>query len=226
VQDRNSFRPLLTQDVRFLLNEVDKLKTFGMTTIHEIAKSSEFREKLKKQLSIAFENRLDEVLDRVASLDDFFVIRGEYDIYFDEARWTYFYGYFIAAINLSCVCAERLLIDLIMDADVTVNEHLLSAEEKESAFSGQLQSKRIKFARSFNLLNDSTFKNLQKLDSYRHKYIHPNKPLSQYNISEDAKDAICRLHEIVKSTFPLLIKPAEKEELKQEIIDIFKQDKI
>ncbi len=203
-----------------------KIKTFGMSTIHEIAKSPEFREKLKSQLSGAFQNRLDGIVERIASLDDFFILRGEYNIYLDEARWSYFYGFFIAAINLSCVCAERVLIDLIIDANVKVNEHILSAEEKETAFSSQLQSKRIKFARSFHLIDRKTSKNFQKLDTYRHKYIHPNKPVSQYNIGEDAKDAIYRLHEIVKSTFPLLIEHTEKEELKQKIIDIFKQDKI
>lgn len=196
-----------------------------MTTIHEIAKNPEFRKKLKSQLSGAFENSLDEVIDRIASLDDIFFIRGEYNIYLDEARWNYFYGYFISAINLSCVCAERLLIDLIMDANVKVNDHMLSAKEKETAFTAQLQSKRIKFAHSFHLIDQSTSKNFHKLDLYRHKFIHPNKPLSQYNISEDAKDAIYKLHEIVKSTFPLLIEHTEKEELKQKIIDIFKQDK-
>jgi hypothetical protein len=202
------------------------LKTFGMTAIHEIAKNQEFREKLKGQLSIAFEDRLDVVLDRIASLDDFFFIRGEYDIYLDEARWSYFYGHYIAAINLSCVCAERLLIDLIMDADVRVNEHLLSTDEKETAFSGQLQSKRIQFALSFNLISDDTFKDLKKVDSYRHKYIHPNKPIAQYNILKDAKDAISKLHKIIRNCFPLMIETTEKDKMKQEIIDRFEQDKI
>lgn len=197
-----------------------------MSAIHEIARSSEFREKLKSQLSDAFQNRLDGIIERIASLDDFFILRSEYDIYLDEARWSYFYGYFIAAINLSCVCAERLLIDLIMEANIRVNEHLLSTEEKETAFSGQLQSKRIQFAQSFNLITDDTLKYLKKLDSYRHKYIHPNKPIAQYNITEDANDAISKLHKIIKSCFPLMIEPTEKKRLKQEIIDRFVQDKI
>jgi len=202
------------------------LTIFGMSIIHEIAKNPEFKDKLRNQLSGAFENRLDEIIDRIASLDDFFFIRKEYDIYLDEARWSYFYGYFIAAINLSCVCAERLLIDFIMEASIRVNEHLLSTEEKENAFSGQLQSKRIKFAYSVNLIKDDTFKSFQKLDNYRHKYIHPNKPIAQYNISEDSKDAISKLHKIIKSCFPMMIEPTEKERLKQEIIDRFVRDEI
>lgn len=202
-----------------------KLTTFGMSTIHEIARNPEFKDKLRSQLSGAFENRLDGIIDRIASLDDFFFIRKEYDIYLDEARWSYFYGYFIAAINLSCVCAERLLIDFIMEASIRINDHLLSTEEKERAFSGQLQSKRIKFAHSVNLITDNTFKSFQKLDNYRQKYIHPNKPIAQYNIPEDAKKAISKLHNIIKSCFPMVIEPTEKEKLKEKIIDRFVQDK-
>lgn len=41
-----------------------------MTAIHEIAKNPEFREKLKGHLSIAFEDRLDGVLDRIAYSGD------------------------------------------------------------------------------------------------------------------------------------------------------------
>lgn len=194
-----------------------------MSIIHGIARNPEFKDKLKRQLLGAFEARLDGTIDRIASLDDFFFIRKEYDIYLDEARWSYFYGYFIAAINLSCVCAERLLIDLIMEATVQVNEHLLSTEEKEDAFSGQLQSKRIKFAYKTSLINKATFESFRKLDIFRQKYIHPNKPISQYNIAEDAKNAISRLHNIIRACFPLMIEPIEKEKLKQEIIDRFVQ---
>ena len=202
------------------------MNTFGMSVIHEVARNPEFKDKLRKQLSGAFEDRLDGIIDRIASLDDFFFIRKEYDIYLDEARWSYFYGYFIAAINLSCVCAERLLIDFIMDASIQVNDHLLSKKEKENAFSGQLQSKRIKFAHNVNLINDDTFESFQKLDNFRQKYIHPNKPIAQYNIPEDAKNAVSRLHNIIRACFPLMIEPTEKERLKQEIIDRFVHNEI
>ena len=57
-----------------------------MSAIHEIAKNPEYREKLKSQLSGAFDNRIDGIIDRIASLDDFFILRGEYDIYLYEAR--------------------------------------------------------------------------------------------------------------------------------------------
>ena len=43
-----------------------------MSTIHEIARNPEFKDKLRSQLSGAFENRLDGIIDRIASLDDFF----------------------------------------------------------------------------------------------------------------------------------------------------------
>ncbi len=202
------------------------MKTFGMSVIHEISRNPELKDKLKRQLLSAFEAKLDGTIDRIASLDDFFFIRKEYDIYLDEARWSYFSGYFIAAINLSCVCAERLLIDLIMEAAIIVNQHTLSTEEKEKTFSGQLQSKRIKFAYNTGLIDVATFKSFQKLDNFRQKYIHPNKPISQYNIAEDARKAISRLHNIVRASFPLLIEPIEEEKLKQEIIDRFVQDEI
>jgi len=113
-----------------------------------------------------------------------------------------------------------------MDANIKVNEHLLSATEKETAVSSQLQSKRINFAHSFQLINENTSKSFKKLDSYRHKYIHPNRPISQYNISGDAKNAILKLHEIIRTCFPLLIEPVDKEKLKRRIIDHFIQNKI
>lgn len=197
-----------------------------MSVIHGISRSPELKDKLKRQLLTAFEARLDGAINRIASLDDFFFIRKEYDIYLDEARWSYFYGHFIAAINLSCVCAERLLIDLFMEATILVNEHSLSTEEKEKTFSGQLQSKRIKFAHNTGLIDEASFKSFQKLDNYRQKYIHPNRPISQYNIAEDARKAISGLHNIVRASFPLLIEPIEEEKLKQEIIDRFVQDEI
>jgi hypothetical protein len=202
------------------------MNTFGMSVISEIAKNPEFRDKLRKQLLSAFENRLDGIIERIASVDDFFFIRKEYDIYLGEAQWCYFYGDFIAAINLSCVCAERILIDLIMESAIRVNDRVLSKEEKENAFSGQLQSKRIKFAHNVALISEDTFKSFQKLDNYRQKYIHPNKPISQYNIPEDAKNAISILHNIVRACFPFMIEPTEKEKLKQEIIDQFVQNRI
>jgi len=200
--------------------------TYGMSVISEVARDPELKDKLKSHLSSAFEDKLDEIIERIASLDDFFFIRKEYDIYLDDARWSYFYGFFIAAINLSCVCSERLLIDLIMDSTIHVNDHLLTKEEKENAFSGQLQSKRIKFAHNVNLINADTTKSFQKLDKFRQKYIHPNKPLAQYNISEDAKNAISILHNIIRECFSLIIEPTEKEKLKQGIIDQFVQRKI
>lgn len=197
-----------------------------MSVIHEIARNPKFKDKLKRHLLDAFEARLDGVIDRIASLDDLFSIRKEYDIFLDEARWNYFYGFFIAAINLSCVCAERLLIDLITEATIQINEHLLTTEEKENAFSGQLQSKRIKFAHNTSLVNDTTFDSFRRLDNFRQKYIHPNKPISQYNIAEDAKNAISGLHNIIRACFPLKIETIEKEKLKQKIIDRFVQDEI
>jgi hypothetical protein len=202
------------------------LKKVGMSVIHEISKRPEFRDKLKRQLLAAFKSRLEGAINRIADLDDFFFVRKEYDVYLDEARWSYFYGYFIASINLSCVCAERMLIDLFMDATIVVNGHSLSAEEKEKTFSGQLQARRIKIAHSTGLIDMATFKSFQELDKFRQKYIHPNKPIDQYNIAEDAKKAILRLHNIVRACFPFLIDPIEEKKLKKEIIDRFVQDEI
>jgi len=190
-------------------------KNVGIAFIHGIAKDPKFRDKLKKHLLGAYENNLDEIVDRIASLDDLFFTRKEYDIYLGEARWCYFYGEFIAAINLSCVCAERMLIDLLMETDFCVNKHRLSSEEKENIFSGQLQSKRIKFAFNAKIIDKLTFNSFQKLDKFRQKYIHPNKPLQGKDIYEDAQNAIFLLDKITRICFPYKIETSEKKKLKK-----------
>lgn len=191
-----------------------------MSTIHQIAKTPEHREKLKDRLADAYEAKLDEIVDRIASLDDIFTLRGEYDKYFEEARWSFFNGYPLATISLSCICAERLLIDLIMETEIKANNHELTEEEKEIVFSTESHPKRIKLALGFKLINEETSRLLKKLNEYRHKYIHPNKPIT-IDVVEDAKDAIVKLHKIVTKCFPFEIEPSEKDELTKAVISDF-----
>ncbi len=189
-----------------------------MSTIHQIAKIPENRDKLKDRLADAYEARLDGIVDRIASLDDIFTLRGEYDKYFGEARWSFFNGYPLATISLSCICAERLLIDLLMETEIKASNRILTEEEKEIVFSTDSQLKRIKFALSLKLINEETSDFLKRLNEYRHKYIHPNKPITIDVVEEDAKDAIVKLHKIVTKCFPFEIEPAEKDELTKAVI--------
>jgi len=197
-----------------------KNKKFGISTIHKIAKTPELREMLKDRLADAYEAKLDEIIDRIALLDDILTLRGEYDKYFGEARWSFFNGYPLATISLSCICAERLLIDLLMESEIKVNDCDLTDKEKETVFSTGAQPKRIKLALSLKLINEETSGNLEKLNAYRHKYIHPNKPI-KVDVEKDAKDAIVKLHKIVTNCFPFEIEPAEKEDLTKMVISDF-----
>ena len=140
-----------------------KGKKFGISTIHQIAKIPEHRDKLKNRIADAYEARLDGIVDRIASLDDILTLRGEYDKYFEEARWSFFNGYPLATISLSCICAERLLIDLLMETEIKASNRILTEEEKEIVFSTDSQLKRIKFALSLKLINEETSNFLKRL---------------------------------------------------------------
>ena len=107
-----------------------------------------------------------------------------------------------------------------MGSEIKANNCELTDEEKEILFSTESQPKRIKLALSLKLINEETSRLLKKLNEYRHKYIHPNSPIT-IGVVEDAKDAIVKLHRIVTNCFPFEIEPAEKNDLTKAVISDF-----
>jgi hypothetical protein len=180
--------------------------------INEAAKRQE-AELLKSQ----FEAKVDQIVERHASLPAFLVHQGEgfkFTSLLVEARELFTHGYFYSCVAMCGMATERIAKDLYVSGFTlpNTNRDKLITNLEHLNF-----TKIVDFLKEIGRINKETRSTMLQMGTLRDKYIHTKGPLPEFagdggsiqeqrnqkikEQQEDAEKAIRYLHKVLEGTF-------------------------
>ncbi len=160
----------------------------------------QYREDLKDKLKKQFNDKTNDVVKRFLKIQDLLVIKKLpcHDLVY-EAKMLYVEGYFYSTIALCGVVGENIARMILNDSEITVNR---SKIVKGKTIFGRLDFVAInKILINASLIQQDSYKKLEKIRKLRNKYVHGNKLFNPVTAKKDAGILLNSIVTILRSEF-------------------------
>lgn len=160
----------------------------------------QYREDLKDELRKQFNDKINDVVKRLFKIQDLSVIKKLpcHDLV-HEAKMLYVEGYFYATIALCGAVGENIARMIINDSEITVSRSKII---KGKTIFGRLDFVVInKILINASLIQQDSYKKLEKIRKLRNKYVHGNKLFNTAAVNKDAGILLNLIVTILRSEF-------------------------
>lgn len=160
----------------------------------------QYREDLKDKLKKQFNDKINDVVKRILRIQDLSVIKKLpcHDLVY-ETKMLYIEGYFYATIALCGMVGENIARMILNDSEITINGSRII---RGKTIFGRLDFVVInKILINVGLIQQDSYKKLEKIRKLRNKYVHGNKLFNPIAVKRDAGILLNFIVTILRSEF-------------------------